>query len=327
VEPIKLTDLTTGMPITDWLVLGPFVIETSGHFEREYMYERERVLDVDYLKGDGGEANVVPEPGKSHANIGLGEKYLKWQYYSAKYLDGMRIAGKMLYATVQRNCVIYAAKDIESDRDCTALVQASHSGMKVWMNGNLVCNQPYGRTKGARVRQPAFAVRVKKGLNLLLIKFRPGYICDGIDFRVQEFTISPLVSGRNFPIALGALKPLPLFKGTPTEPRQIIEAALLNTGGVTVNVRASLTSKAAGSRDFADVACPPEKVTPLRLTVATPPKMAGRSIKARLSVKLDGETIAATVEYKAATPPKYEGTNYVLASFHFDTTYHEEQRV
>jgi hypothetical protein len=40
-----------------------------------------------------------------------------------------------------------------------------------------------------------------------------------------------------------------------------------------------------------------------------------------------GKTLEASVEYRTAPPPKHDGTVFVLSSFHFDTTYTQEQRV
>ena len=55
-------------PVKDWLLLGPFVVETEGRFEREYLFEREKILDIDYLEGEGGEACLEPEVGRAYYN-------------------------------------------------------------------------------------------------------------------------------------------------------------------------------------------------------------------------------------------------------------------
>ena len=249
----KLSDLAAGQPVGHWMVLGPFVVRTEGHFEREYMYGRDRVLDLDYLEADGGEAAVEPELGRTHANVGLGPKRLAWREHPGPDLRGMSIAGDIIYETVQRNCVIYAAALLESETACAALLDASHSGMKAWVNGALVCNVPYGRTKGARVSLPSVPIKLAKGRNLLLLKFRPGYICDGVDFGVQNVTIAPLASTRDLPIALGRVRPLPYFTGSVKEPRQIIEAALFNTSHMGVTVRVSVSATGLKSEETAEI--------------------------------------------------------------------------
>ena len=159
----SLAELATGKPIDQWVVLGPFVIRTSPHFEREYIYERARILDVDYLEANGGEARVQPGVGQAHPNPGIGPTTLAWRPYEGNDLHGMRIAGDAIYETVQRNCVIYAAARIDAHADGLALLTAEHSGMKAWMNGELVCNEPYGRTKGVRITMQPKPVRLRHG--------------------------------------------------------------------------------------------------------------------------------------------------------------------
>ena len=325
--PNRLSDLARGQELQDWLVLGPFVVKTGEHFEREYMYERERILDIDYLAEDGGEAAVWPAVGQSHVNIGLGPKRLAWREYPHAYLDGCRIAGKIIYETVQRNCVIYAAATIEAEADGLALLDAYHSGMKLWVNGELACNMPYGLPKGVRISMPTIPIRLKKGENLLLFKFRPGYICDGIDFCVCDVKVSPLVTKPGIPIALGRVTALPYFRGTPEAPRQVIEAAVLNTSNAANTVRVSVISDTLNAEDSTDAACEPHKITPVRLSLKTPRHVAGNVVRAVYRARIYGETVEAHIEYEAALAPKYDGTSFVLSSFHFDTTYHEEQRV
>ena len=321
----SLAELAAGHPITHWLVLGPFVVKTSPQFEREYLYERDRILDLDYLAADGGETAVTPEPGRLHSNPGLGASQLRWTACTGAELDGERIAGDVIYETVQRNCVLYAAAFIEAETGTAALLDAYHSGMKVWLNGQQVCNEPYGIPKGVRLTMPSKVVSLQAGRNLLLIKFRPGYIADGIDFRVRDVRLSPLVSARGLPIALGRVRALPRFTGAPERPRQIIEVAAVNTSSVDVRVAVACASSALGAEDKADVVLPPNRITPLRLSL--PAAAAGTVVDAPLTARLYGRELTAPFQYEAAAPPKGAGVEMVLTSFHFDTTYHEEQRV
>lgn len=323
----SLAELATGNPISSWMVLGPFVIRTSPQFEREYLYERDRILDIDYLAADGGEAEVQPELGRVHDNPGLGAKHLCWSEHSGTELNGNRIAGDAIYETVQRNCVLYAAAFVECAADTAALLDAYHSGMKVWLNGQLVCNEPYGIPKGVRLTMPSKVVSLVAGRNLLLVKFRPGYIADGIDFRVRDVRLSPLVSERAMPIALGRVRALPRFMGTPEQPRQVIEVAVVNTSSVDVKASVTCASKTLGVEDRAEVVFPPNQITPLRLSLLTPPSMGGKGVEAVVQARLYGRELAMPFEYQAAAPPKRDGIEMVLTSFHFDTTYHEEQRV
>ncbi len=237
--PNTLTQLAAGAPVQNWLVLGPFVVKTDGHFEREYLYERQRILDIDYLAEDGGEAAVAPCVGQTHRNMGLGPKQLAWFEHADPRIHGTHYAREIIYETVQRNCVFYAAAAIDAESECHALLDLYHSGAKIWVNGELVSNEPHGLPKGIRLQWPTKVIRLKKGRNLLMVKFRPGFIADGIDFTVREVRVAPLAGEPGLPIALGRVAPMPLFTGTLDQPRQVIEAALVNSSHVAVKVGVS----------------------------------------------------------------------------------------
>lgn len=332
--------LASGEFIRDWLILGPFVLKTSAHFEREYMYERSRILDVDYLESEGGERFVDPAEGLSHANIGLGPKRLSWRAFEGEDLRGMNIAGEIIYETVQRNCVVYAASRIESDVDCLALLDAYHSGMKAWVNGALVCDEPYGLTKGVRLRMPAKPMQLRRGGNLLLIKFRPGYICDGVDFRLRQVSVSPLIAVERVGLALGRIRPLNCFRGTLGDARQVVEAALLNRSTETICAQVSIETRDGHVCESVEATCAPGAVTPVRLALDLSGAAPGSLVEGVIRVAAGGAAVlaaplsfptavvlAAPLSFPAAAAPQHAGTLYVLSSFHFDTTYHEEQRV
>jgi hypothetical protein len=104
-----------------------------------------------YLAAEGGETKVRPELGKSHANAGIGPETLAWKSHENPIVWGVPVSEPWIYETVQRNAVLYCATYIDSDRDTLALLDAKHSGAKMWMNGRLVCNEPYGVAKGLRM--------------------------------------------------------------------------------------------------------------------------------------------------------------------------------
>ncbi|HOZ46037.1 MAG TPA: glycoside hydrolase family 38 C-terminal domain-containing protein [Candidatus Hydrogenedentes bacterium] len=325
--PNRLSDLAAGQTVRDWLVLGPFVIRTGPHFEREYMYERERILDVDYLADSGGEASVQPALGQAHTNVGLGPKTLRWRAHPEPDLYGVRIAGDIIYETVQRNGVVYAAALIDAEADTLALFDAQHSGMKAWMNGELVCNEPYGLTKGIGLTMTPKLVRLHRGANLLLVKFRPGYICDGVDFKVRAVMLSPMHAVEGCPLALGRIRPLPYFRGAPDRPRQVIEATVLNLSGQAVGAEVSVSCKKPRSEDTERVVCTPGEVTPIRLALDAPPRVEGQTLRGVYAARANGALVSVPFSWKAAKAPERAGTAFVTSSFHFDTTYHEEQRV
>jgi len=101
----------------------------------------------------------------------------------------------------------------------------------------------------------------------------------------------------------------------------------LNTSRLHQTVRISLTSDTLGDGGQSDIECAPNAVTTVRLSLATPREKAATPVTAVFRARLRGDTVEVPIAYNAATPPRYDGTALVLSSFHFDTTYHEEQRV
>lgn len=323
----SLAEASTGVSIQHWLILGPFVVQTEGHFEREYLYERQRILDIDYLAHEGGEAQVRPKLGQQHENSGLGPKSLTWRDWPHADLRGLEIAGDALYETVQRNCVIYAAAVIDADHDTAALLEAQHSGMKVWLNGELIANEPYGLPKGVRLTMPPKLMRLNKGNNLLVVKFRPGYIADQVNFVVRNVTVSPMVAQKGTPLALGRMRATPYFTGTLEAPRQIIEAVVVNTSHSELKVIATLECEDLESKDQQELLLAPEEGAPLRLSVATPSDAANRHVNATYALHVYGKSVETSLRYQTGFAPEHDGTVMMLTSFHFDTTYVQEQRV
>ena len=320
-----LRDLAKGNYLEHWEILGPFVVKTGDHFEREYMNERELILDIDYLAADGGEVNLVPEMNRSYTNIGLGPKQLSWRAFTMPWLDGGWLAGDIIYETVQRNCIHYAAAWVEAEQAGPALLDAKHSGMKVWVNHELVCNEPYGFPKGVRLSMNPVPIKLKAGLNLFMFKVRPGFICDGVDFNVREIAISPLTTNSSSPLAIGRFKALPHFRGTPEAPRQVIEAYVQNSASEEKNVCIQLSGN--GGHDVLDMTLPASSISPIRMSLPVTREQAGETINGQFVLNINDVVLEAPFALTVQPVPKYDGTNYILTAFHFDTTYHEEQRV
>ena len=76
-----------------------------------------------------------------------------------------------------------------------------------------------------------------------------------------------------------------------------------------------------------EVVLPPNRITPVRMSLPAPPSAAGKRVEAVVIARLYGRELAVPFAYEAVSPPKRNGVEMVLTSFHFDTTYHEEQRV
>jgi len=77
--PVREFESLKSNPLIDeWLLLGPFVTKTGETFEREYLFERDKILDIDYLVNSGGETSIHPHEGLEQENTFLGKSTLHW---------------------------------------------------------------------------------------------------------------------------------------------------------------------------------------------------------------------------------------------------------
>ena len=307
--------------IDGWMVLGPFVTQTGGAFETEYFYEREKILDIDYLASSGGEAAQAPFAGLAVRNDYYGPDFLKWRRVPANDNGSVRFRyddinySQALFATEQRNCVNYAAIYIDCEKDSRAVVNYVSSGSYLFLNGARIDAAPYGRVKGLDTMGRSVAVTLNKGRNLLMFKTRVGYIADGLDICVF-CTILPVAAsagnlGVTYPFATGA------YFGTKEQPRQIFPVL---AGAFGDTKAGSLGYSAAGFEEsIAIPAMASGACEVLRLSV--PVKEAGQE---KITYSLEGA--AGSFEVKTTPHHGTEGAEHIFSDFHFDTTYHQEQR-
>ena len=323
---------TEGNPYpTQWvehfLTLGPFVLETDGAFETEYLYERDKTLSCDYLAPDGGEARIVPALGRKVRNRYYGpeelawiEGYRKWNalHFSREGED----CDDALFATPQRNCVFYAATYVRCETEQDAILSYENSGCLVYLNGVLVDNQPYGRVKSLVTLGHQVAVHFHQGLNLLLFKLRTGYIADAIDLSMSYMGIHPIAVRSG---SLGVTWPLPTgaYRTQNAQAQQvqyIFAGAFENSPGGTLRFQAGAAGDALEIGALRAGQC-----TTLRVGVA--PQADGAASCAQLSLETpDGAAASRAVEVWAAPWDNFGGTEHLFSDFHFDTTYHQEQR-
>jgi len=309
--------------IEGYMVLGPFVVKTDGAFETEYFYEREKILDIDYLASSGGEAAQVPFVGQALRNDYYGGGFLKWRGTALNDNSSVRIRqgeekffSEALFSTEQRNCVNYAALYVDCEKESRAIVNMETSGGNLYLNGTLIDAAPYGRVKGLDTMGRSVAVTFKEGRNLLMYKVRVGYIADGLDICVFS-SILPVAASSE---SLGITYPYPTgaYFGTPEQPRQmfpVLAGAFCDTQGGTLRYSAGGFEESIEIPAMASGAC-----EVLRLSVPVG-KEAGQG---SIVYSLDG----VTGTFDVATRPHHgtEGTEHVFSDFHFDTTYHQEQR-
>ena len=327
VASVKFESLlpTAGKPgagINGYMMLGPFVVQTDGAFETEYFYEREKILDIDYLESSGGEAAQAPFVSQAVRNDYYGRDFLKWRYTTLNDNGSVRIRmgaesdyEKALFYTEQRNCVSYAALYVDCEKESRAIVNMETSGSNLYLNGELIDATPYGRVKGLDTMGRSVAVTFREGRNLLLFKVRVGYIADGLDMAIFSTILPVAASAGN----LGITYPYPTgaYFGTPEAPRQmfpVLAGAFGNTKG------GALQYNAGGFGETIEIpAMESGNCEVLRLSV--PVQEAG---KETITYALEG----VTGTFEVATTPHHgtEGTEHVFSDFHFDTTYHQEQR-
>ncbi len=331
--PIECTDFSvllqseeTPFPkirIEDFMVLGPFILETDGAFETEYLYEREKVLECDYLKSSGGEASLVPYLGKREKNEYFTKEYVKWEKGYNKW-DMLRFDTPenehedIFFKTEQRNCVYYASFYIKCDEPQDAVICYENSGSLLYLNGEMIDSKPYGRTKGIETTGNRVAVTLKAGLNLVLFKIRVGYICDGFDFGMSFCTVYPVL-GRSGNLGITSPECTAAYLGTAQKPREVFPFFAGAFGGDSDATVLEYTAKDITEK----IEIPPMKCgETCWLRYGVPSGSEKETV--RISARLGNSKSCAYV----STEPYcgFEGDELIDSSFHFDTTYHQEQR-
>jgi hypothetical protein len=129
-------------------------LETGGALETEYLYERHKVLDCDYLAADGGEADMVPFLGLKCRNRYFGPEELEWTKGMQKW-DCLRFdtgdynaCDRALYATEQRNCVYYAAVYLDCGKSKMPCCVMKHRATWCTSTACFVTTVPTGALKG-----------------------------------------------------------------------------------------------------------------------------------------------------------------------------------
>lgn len=309
--------------IQDFMVLGPFILETDGAPETEYLYEREKVLDCDYLASTGGEASLVPYLGKAEKNNYFTKEYVRWEKGLIKW-DALRFdteeneQADIFYRTEQRNCVYYASFYARCDKESDAVICYENSGSLLYLNGELIDIKPYGRTKGIETTGNRVAVTFRSGLNLVMFKIRVGYICDTFDFGMTFCTVYPILQkygncGITSPERTAA------YLGTAETPREVFPFFAGAFGGDCEPV--TLKYSANGYTDTIKIPAMKNGETAwLRYSVPTESTEKTEKISVCLG-EIKGRAFVHTLPYGGFT-----GDELIESSFHFDTTYHQEQR-
>ncbi|MBQ3149777.1 MAG: hypothetical protein IJB86_00870 [Clostridia bacterium] len=311
--------------ITNFMTLGPFVAQTDAGFETEYFYHRNKVLDIDYLKSSGGECSITPYIGQKVKNDFYGEDYLRWIKGLIKW-DALRFDGDentdcddAIFATEQKNCVFYAAVYIDCDKESRAVLCYNTSGCSTFLNGEMVDYLPYGRVKGIKSYGRLTPVTLRQGRNLLLFKLRTGYICDSFDLAIDNCMLLPVMcdcgdTAVTFPVRSGG------YFGTKEEPRQIFNvfaASFADNDGFSLDCSAGGFSETL-TADPASKGC----VTVLR------PSFPANGRKETVNFCLNYKNERKAYDFTVITDEYigFDGKEFCFSDFHFDTTYHQDQK-
>lgn len=305
--------------IMDFITVGPFVLETDGSFEAEHMYEREKILYEDYLSADGGEANIVPFLGQKVKNNYYGDEYLKWEkgfikWNTLRFDKDDEAVNPALYATEQRNAVYYAAFYLDCSKDEKAVISHDDSGSMLFINGEVVDFKPFGRVKGLDNLGYQCLVNFKKGRNLVMFKLRPGYIADTMDISISSCIIYPIIAEKDG-VCITSPSETYAYSGTKENPRMVFHAF------------------AAAEND-----CTKTEFECDGLTYTVPPMKKGDSTVLHFGVVSHTDEIRecdisfknsekkSKIYFHTVPYDGYEGNEHIMSDFHFDTTYHQEQR-
>lgn len=312
--------------IYDFMVLGPFVLETEGAFETEYFFERDKTLNCDYLESDGGELLQIPYLGKKVKNDYYGPEFLEWKKGFKKW-DALRFddeedsCNEALFVTEQRNCVFYVSTYIKCAEDTDAVICYENSGSNLYINGSLVHSQPYGRIKGMKSVGNVVPVHFNKGKNLLMFKIRTGYIADTIDLSMSNCSIYPLSMKID---NLGITQPTPtlVYFGDKEKPRQMFQSFAAAFGDCE-KIEIAYSSKHFEDKIETEFL---KSGTCKWLRIQAPALENEEVFNIDFNVSVNEKKGSGS--FLVSTKPfcGFDGKEYAFSDFHFDTTYHQEQR-
>lgn len=303
--------------ILDFLTAGPFVLHTKGSFEAEHMYEREKILLEDYLISDGGERNIIPVLGGKLRNKYYGEEYLYWKkgfikWNCLRFDNDEDACDPALYATPQRNAVYYAAFYVRCKKESKAVICYENSGSALFINGEQVDFKPFGRVKGLWGFGFQCPVTFNEGLNLVMFKIRPGYICDSMDIAMSNCSVFPVLS-ENDGLCLTSASVTAAYTGEKDAPKQVFPAF----AAAFEDTKENTLSYSVG-----EIKIPPMKkgeVFTLRFEIPV-------SEKKTVTEKIKLGNKESEYFFDVSPYDGFSGNEHIYSDFHFDTTYHQEQR-
>lgn len=308
--------------IMDFVTVGPFVLETDGSFEAEHMYERDKLLLEDYLLPDGGEKKIAPQLDKKVKNIYYGDEYLRWEkgyikWNTLRFDRDEEAVDPALYATEQRNAVYYAAFYVDCKKDEKAIILHEDSGSALYVNGELADFRPFGRVKGLDGLGFQCLVNFRKGRNLVLFKLRGGYIADTMDIAISSCVVYPVLLEKDG-ICISTPSATMAFTGTKEKPRMvshIFALAECDTAEAELYCDGDIQKIPAMKKG---------RCSTLHIGVEASDKEELR--KCGIELKTADGSDKKEIWFDVTPYDGYDGNEHIMSDFHFDTTYHQEQR-
>ncbi|RKY04897.1 MAG: hypothetical protein DRP56_09520, partial [Planctomycetota bacterium] len=254
--------------ICDWLVCGPF--PNPGKWPDLANW------DTDFLKTDGGEAKIRPTSEMSYRSklpaLSGKELTVTWRPVRVlpDYRDGFPAIdiGALFSKTTGKqldNIIGYAFCYIESPADTDAKLKVgSDDGFKAWINGQLVGFERVAR--GAAIDQNVMPIKLKKGLNTLLLKIEENIGAYSFMARVTDMKDQPLTTVKvRLPVSAKQDEMLFVLHGhgvhesdNPFEPTKNMTKKYINPNAVRPNLPdysgASYEAMVPDTLDLADMA-------------------------------------------------------------------------
>ena len=156
-----------GVHLGKWLVCGPFPNPQESAMTAPFP---DMGHTIDFLADRAGEAKLIPATDLTHRSEVAPGGSVRWRELpsATALIDFEKVFGKLDYRTAYAYCTIH------SDRDGTAVLEmGSDDGIKVWINHELVWDNPVRR--GAAPASDRVAVRLRKGLNHCMAKVYDGF--------------------------------------------------------------------------------------------------------------------------------------------------------
>lgn len=172
--------------IRDWLIVGPFPSEgrwpTCSGF------------DKDYLENEGGENEIIPLIRMVHKTA-FESPDVQWQGYHS---PETRIDFYKMDYPLKEYIICYTACYLKSPEDRSVKLKiGSDDGYKIWLNHELIGKLHMHR--GAQRDQNTYEVKLKEGINLLLIKVEQDFGGHDLFLRFTGFDNAPITDLEVFP--------------------------------------------------------------------------------------------------------------------------------